>query len=377
MKPRTLKTPVPRWPEGHPGVSQEELLLAFRTQLDGEIAGIRLEPMEGDASTRQYYRVSFSEGTVPSAVLMVLPEPCPPEPMDLPFLNIRSFLAGLGLPVPDHYFSLPECGIVVLEDFGDETLESGLRAASRGRMETWYQEAVESLLRMQLGQGDCHAFTYAFTAAKFEEELLFFLKHAIEGLWDRRPSSGDREALVTEFHRLSENLALSASGETVFTHRDYHSRNLMVLKDRPGLGILDFQDARRGPPTYDLASLVFDSYVTLPQEFRERLVEEYRIRRNDLTGIKADREAFERSLRLAATQRNLKAIGTFAYQGWALGKERYLDSIGPTLAHVRDHCRTLPELSELWAVLSPLLPDPDHPRGRTAGSTPSCFSSSV
>lgn len=334
----------------------DELMEALRERLDKAITGLRVETMRGDASARRYFRVRLSGGRLPSVVLMVLPEPCPANPMDLPFLNVRSFLAGQGLAVPDHYFSLPERGVVALEDFGEKTLETALRGASPREREAWYREALESLVKMQLSRGDCHAFTYAFTAGKFQEELLFFLEHAVEGLWGRRPSPGDREALTAEFRRLSEALASPASGPAVFTHRDYHSRNLMVLRDAPRLGILDFQDARLGPPAYDLVSLAFDSYATLPPGLRDRLIEGYRRRRKDLAGSAPEREELERSVRLAAIQRNLKAVGTFSYQGRVLGRTRYLDSIGPTLAHVRDHCRRLPELRGLWALLSPLLP---------------------
>ncbi|MFQ5912744.1 MAG: aminoglycoside phosphotransferase family protein [Nitrospinota bacterium] len=364
MKPEPFAAPVPLWPDALSGIRQKELIEEFRNHLDRGIDSIRLTPMPGDASARRYYRIFFSAGPFPSAVLVVVTEPCPPDPMDFPFLNIRSFLAGLGLAVPEHYFSLPEQGIVVLEDFGDKTLESALQTASPPQAEAWYREALESLVKMQLSRGDCYAFTYAFTAAKFEEELLFFVKHAVEGLWGRRLSSGDREALTAEFRRLSEEVASLASGSAVFTHRDYHSRNLMVLNDVPRLGILDFQDARLGPPAYDLASLVFDSYVSLSPEFRETLIEHYRLRSKDLSGRGLDRDGLERSLRLAATQRNLKAVGTFAYQGWVLGRKGYLDSIGPTLEYVRDHCERLPELSGLWSLLSPLLPAPGHATAR-------------
>ena len=376
MKPQIPKAPEPAWPDGLRGVSREDLVQSFRTHLDENILDLRVTPMPGDASTRQYHRVSLVGGNPASAILMVLPEACPPEPMDLPFLNVRSHLAGLGLPVPGHYFSMPREGIVALEDLGDQTLETALESASRPEAEAWRREALESLIRMQTdrGEGDCSAFTHAFTSEKFEAELAFFLEHAVEGLWKKEVSPRDRAALTGEFRRLSEALVSQGS---VFVHRDYHSRNLMVLTDFPKLGILDFQDARLGPPAYDVASLLYDSYVTLPGEFRDALIEYYRSRLESETGERSDRETFNRSLWIAATQRNLKAVGTFAYQAGVLGKKRYLASIPPTLEYVRDHCGRLPELAGLWAILAPLLPDSADFAARAAEGPLSCSNSSV
>jgi aminoglycoside/choline kinase family phosphotransferase len=377
MKPEMPMAPDTHWPDGLSEITPGELLQAFRANLDLEIRSVRISSMQGDASTRRYYRAALAGGKVSSAILMVLPESCSPDVSELPFLNIRAFLASLGLPVPEFYFALPSNGVIVLEDFGDEVLEAGLEKASPSQAESWYRNALDSLVTMQSNRGDSHAFTYAFTAAKFEEELLFFLEHAVEGLWGQRLPPDHRSALIEEFRSLCEALVSPGSGDPVFTHRDYHSRNLMILKDRSRLGILDFQDARLGPRAYDLASLVFDSYVTLPPDFRDRLVGYYLSCWEKVSGTKMDREAFGQSLRLAATQRNLKAVGTFAYQGYIMGKKRYLDSIGPTLTYVQDHCQLLPELSGLWELLVPILPGAGDSTRLASGRTLPCFDSSV
>ena len=335
------------------GLSKEVLLPAFRERFGGSVTELRVEPMAGDASTRRYFRVSLSGVTPSTVVLMVLPEPIPPEPARTPYLNIRAFLERLGLPVPGYYFTIPESGIVAVEDCGDTTLESALTDASRTDWETWYREALDSLIRMQAGRGDCCAFSYSFTPDKFEEELRFFLDHAVEGLWGHRVASDQLESLLVEFRRLSESLV---SERQVFTHRDFHSRNLMVLKESPRLGILDFQDARLGPPAYDVASLMYDSYVSIPRRMRDSFIRYYRRRWNEIFGERLNPERFDSALRLAAMQRNLKAIGTFAFQGGVLGRKRYLDSIPLALSYVREHAQASPDLNDLWASLSPLLP---------------------
>jgi len=366
-----------RRPDGLSGMPPDELLQVFRTNLELGIESVRIFPMQGDASTRRYFRAVLAGGKVRSAVLMVLSEACPPDVSELPFLNIRAFLERLGLSVPEFYFALPSKGVIVLEDFGDEVLEVGLGKASFSQAEAWYQDAVDTLVKMQASRGDSHAFSYAFTAAKFEEELLFFLQHAVEGLWGRQLSPDHRDALIQEFRKLCEKLVSPDAGGLVFTHRDYHSRNLMILEEQPRLGILDFQDARLGPSGYDLASLVYDSYVTLPAGFRDGLIRYYLSCWEKESGTKMDPELFGQSLRLAATQRNLKAIGTFAYQGFLLGRKRYLESIGPTLAYLQDHCRRLRELSALWALLAPILPGSCDSKGDASGRTLPCFDSSA
>lgn len=345
----------------------EELLEFLRASLSPGIAELRLEPLEGDASARRYYRVYLFGGPLVSVIAQELPGPGPENPLDLPFLNIRAHLSGLGLGVPDFYAYFPKRGWVVLEDLGDETLESAIGSLRASEREERYRVAIDILITMHYSRGNCFAFTYAFDERKFIEELEFFLRHAVEGLWGRKIPSHERSLLMKEFGGLARELA---SQPQVFTHRDYHSRNLMVRPGRRDLGLLDFQDARLGPPHYDLASLLYDSYVQLPEGLRRNLLIYY-LERSGRLGRRYEAEGFVRLLLLAALQRNLKAIGTFAYQATVLGRPRYLEAIGPTLGYVADHCQQRPELSPLWETLKRHLPTAVHgpgpPLGRGGG----------
>jgi aminoglycoside/choline kinase family phosphotransferase len=334
-------------------LAKEKLLQAFRDQFGSSISELQLKRMVGDASTREYFRV-FLPGNHPStAILMVLPEPISKEPEGFPFLNIRSFLEKIGIPVPGNYFTIFEDGIVALEDCGIKTLEETLKESPPKKWGPWYREALDLLIRMQTSQGHCHAFSYSFTPITFEKELLFFLEHAVKGLWERDIDSGHMKSLRTEIRQLSKSLV---SNRQVFTHRDYHSRNLMPLGDFPRLSILDFQDARLGPPVYDVASLLYDSYVLIPEEMRGNLIQYYRKRWLEITGEHLCKEEFENTLKLAAIQRNLKAIGTFAYQGCVLGRKHYLESIPLTLSYLWKHAQVSPNLKDFWASLLPLIP---------------------
>jgi aminoglycoside/choline kinase family phosphotransferase len=129
-------------------------------------------------------------------------------------------------------------------------------------------------------------------------------------------------------------------------HRDFHSRNLM--RHRGVLYWIDFQDARMGPATYDLASLLRDSYVDLSPEFVAERVEEFRQRA--LPG--ESRDAFQRRFDLTSVQRNLKALGTFGYMATVRGIPVYLQYIPRTLQHAAHNLRRYPELSGLQRVLA-------------------------
>ena len=153
----------------------------------------------------------------------------------------------------------------------------------------------------------------------------------------------DRASIADGFHRLSAEIA---SWPRVLSHRDFHSRNLMSHEGR--LWWIDFQDARMGPATYDLASLLRDSYVDLDEHFVAELAEEFRQR--VVPG--ETRDTFQRRLELMSIQRNLKALGTFGYQGAVKGSRVYLPYIPRTLASARRNLARYPELAGLRRALA-------------------------
>ena len=137
---------------------------------------------------------------------------------------------------------------------------------------------------------------------------------------------GDREALRSELGDLVRTLA---DEPRVLCHRDYHSRNLMLAEGR--LWIIDFQDARMGPDTYDLASLLRDSYV----DISERDVDEMLAYFLALAGRSGEAVEFRRRFDEMALQRNLKALGTFGYQTTARANPVYIQHIPRTLRYAR------------------------------------------
>ena len=309
--------------------------------------GIRVSALSGDASTRRYFRL---HGPAGSEVAALLPEAFTPD--ELPFLGVRALLAGFGLPVPGIVDHDGRRGIVIQADLGDVTLQDALREARPREREDLYRDALDELCVLQResqkGPHRAPCFQIAFDLEKLTWELHYFLKHFLEGLRGRDLTVEDRATLSEGFHRLSEEIA---SWPRVLCHRDFHSRNLMHHQGR--LHWIDFQDARMGPATYDLASLLRDSYVDLDEEFVAERLEEFRQK----AGPGEARDAFHRRFELTSVQRNLKALGTFGYMATVRGNEVYLPYVPRTLAHVRRNLERHPELASLRRVLERHVPE--------------------
>jgi aminoglycoside/choline kinase family phosphotransferase len=152
-----------------------------------------------------------------------------------------------------------------------------------------------------------------------------------------------RAALREEFGIVVRELA---SEPRVLCHRDYHSRNLMLREGQ--LYIIDFQDARMGPDTYDLVSLLRDSYVDLPERTVNELIAYFLA----LKGVTGEDPDFRRRFDVMALQRNLKALGTFGYQTTAKRNPVYIQYIPRTLRYVRDNLDNQPRFERLRELLA-------------------------
>ena len=302
----------------------------------------RLEPLAGDASDRRYFRLRPAGG--PSRVLMFLAKPI--DPPYEPFERMAEFFALHRFPVPKVLESHPREGVIVLEDLGDESLQDHLRGAAGADPATWrrrYEEAVDLVVRLQRDgtralTPEYPAYHFALDGMRLRRELGYFEEHYVRRLLGD-PLAGD--AAADRLRRALDGLAERAgrSGDRVLCHRDFHSRNLMLPPGGSGLVMIDFQDARLGPRTYDLASLLCDPYVEVPVNLvaamRERV----------LAGIGwAGREAeLERDFAEVAAQRMLKAVGTYAGQATRFGVKRYLEYIPAALARARGALERLAE----------------------------------
>jgi aminoglycoside/choline kinase family phosphotransferase len=310
-------------------VSEPQIPIAVAEYLRRfEVADTRVVPLTGDASDRRYFRILPAEGD--SFVLAVHTAPFAIE--TLPFANTAILFEAMPVPVPRILGHAGDLGVLALEDLGDVTLQAHLGAAPEGRHTALYVQAVTFIDVIQRRGRELEDPKYlpygvAFDVEKLMWELNFFVKHYLEAYRGASVTPADREALAAEFARIVGELATEPR---VLCHRDYHSRNLMLRDDR--LRIIDFQDARLGPDTYDLASLLRDSYVDLPPAVLDELLAYFLT----LQGRSDERERFRRRFDQMALQRNLKALGTFGYQTTARQNPVYIQYMPRTLRYVRE-----------------------------------------
>jgi aminoglycoside/choline kinase family phosphotransferase len=187
----------------------------------------------------------------------------------------------------------------------------------------------------------------AFDVEKLTWELDFFVKYFIEGYRGAALAPQERAALSEEWSSIVTELA----GERrVLCHRDYHSRNLMLHDGR--LYIIDFQDARMGPDTYDLVSLLRDAYVDLPPSQVDEPWPTSGLTRGPSRRSTEDQREFRRRFDLMALQRNLKALGTFGYQTTARRNPVYIQYIPRTLRYARHNLQKGDRFARLRDLLT-------------------------
>jgi N-acetylmuramate 1-kinase len=312
---------------------------------------VRIVGLTGDASTRQYFRVLRPND--PSVVLAVYDAPF--SYTELPFVNVSKLMSNIPLPVPAIAGNADDLGILILEDLGDVTLQAHLGLTQPKEHDALYKQAVEFIHRLQhrggaLESSEYVPFSIAFDREKLMWELNFFGKHFLEAYCGLTISAHAREAMAEEFRQLADELA---EEPRVLCHRDYHSRNLMVHDDR--LYIIDYQDARMGPDTYDLASLLRDSYVDLSEQQLDTLIGEFL--KLSCAGDPAPQVAgeFRRRFDVMSVQRNIKALGTFGHQTTARSNPVYIQYIPRTLSYLRTNLERYSRFARLRELLQPVL----------------------
>ena len=334
-----------RTPDGAEVRTRIQEFLAGRGQ-----TGARVVPLTGDASDRRYFRVLQRDD--PSQVLAVHPGAI--EFDRLPFVNVARLLSELPVPVPRILGHSDALGIIALEDLGDVTLQAHLGAASPAEHRALYRQAVTLIEALQRRGAEMASPAYipygvAFDVETLTWELQIFAKHFLEGYRGIALTAAAREALAAEFAAIAEELA----GERrVLCHRDYHSRNLMLHQG--SLYIIDFQDARMGPDTYDLVSLLRDSYVDFTEDEVDDLTAFFLALRSGADGgaSAADASEFRRRFDLMAVQRNLKALGTFGFQTISRGNPVYIQYIPRTLNYLRANLERYPRFGRLRDLLA-------------------------
>jgi hypothetical protein len=316
--------------------------------------------LKGDASNRSYYRV----GTAPDSwVLMVMPPDSlkkseevskGPAPSELPFVNVHRYLHKLGIRVPKILRFDEAAGMMVLEDLTDQTFEAALPVGGREKLYTQAVQLLASLRARAEKNVDptCLAFTRAFDEELYDWELHHFREWGLEVWSGKKPTNAERAELDASFRRIAQELAAAPRG---FTHRDYQSRNIMV-KDGE-LVVIDFQDALQGPRQYDLVALLRDSYVELPREFVDQMLDVYIDAFAKETGEKIEPKAFKKFFDLLTVQRKLKDAGRFEFINRVKGNPGFLVSIPASLRYVKSAFEVQPQLAELRALIAKYVPE--------------------
>jgi hypothetical protein len=317
-------------------------------------AAARVVPLTGDASDRRYFRLIEPDGS--TSVLALHAAPFTYD--TLPFVNVAGLLQQVPLPVPAILGHAEDLGVLRLQDLGDVTMQAHLGAATPGEHAALYRQAVgfiEVLQRRghELASPAYTPYSLAFDTQKLTWELEFFVKHFIEAYRGVEVPVATRDAIREEWQVIVDELAAEPR---VLCHRDYHSRNLMP--NRGVLYIIDFQDARLGPDTYDLASLLRDSYVDFTEETVDELVAFFLALRGQWAGqgdggaLAAYQADFRRRFDLMSLQRNLKALGTFGYQTTTRQNPVYIQYIPRTIRYVRRNLQRYPRFGRLRELLA-------------------------
>ena len=293
-----------------------------------------LEPASADASFRRYFRADLADGD--TRIVM----DAPPQHEDIrPFLHMAQRLAAHGVHVPAiHAYSL-ELGLMLLDDFGCTPLLSMLQQASPDEAESLYNDALRALAHLQTCPS--HDLPH-YDRAKLTSEMQLFETWYLRQHLGLNLHDDDLALLNATYAQLAERALAQPQG---CVHRDYHSRNLMLTAANPP-GIIDFQDAVHGPITYDIASLLRDSYIEWPDETVERWLRQQHQTLLQNQQITSDWAQFKTDFDWISAQRHLKVLGIFARLHHRDGKSGYIKDLPLTLRNLHRSLAPYPEFAE-------------------------------
>jgi N-acetylmuramate 1-kinase len=321
-------------------MTQDTRLDTLTDWLHGQFAGqvLDIRPASADASFRRYFRVTLPDGS--TRIAMDAP---PPNEDCRPFVAVQALFEGAGAHVPALHAQDVERGFLLLSDLGSTTYLDVLDADNASAL---YFDATTSLIGIQKASRPGVLPVYDRDRLLAEMELFpvwYVGRHLKAEL-----SDAETTGLYEVFDRV---LDVNLAEPSVFVHRDYHSRNLMVT--RPNPGVIDFQDAVYGPISYDLVSLFKDAYI----DWEEDLVLDWLIRywqdaRRAGLPVRADFADFHRDYEFMGVQRHLKVLGIFARLHHRDGKNGYLKDMPRVMNHLRQTAMRYRDLAPLARLLN-------------------------
>lgn len=323
-------TPVPR-PQAWPPPQPVDVARALG------IKDISIDWLAGDGSDRCYYRIRSPELKTPRVLMQLSPTDAQAlKAQGYDWVNIAQILDKHGVRVPRVVTTMAEHAALIIEDYGDVMLETKVyhlaEHGTYGDIRRLYEQAMAICANFLTIPKNNQAIwcQRSFDAERFVWELNFFAKKYLQAVTKYSFDAKQEAAFQCDVQAISKFLTSSSQ---YFVHRDFHSRNLMLHDDI--LAVIDFQDARLGPCSYDLVSLVFDSYVPFATEQRQELLQ------IGLATLAAGQPQLTKDLnaqwQAMLLQRQLKAIGSFGFLTVDKNRGNYLKYVEPALTTLEDH----------------------------------------
>jgi N-acetylmuramate 1-kinase len=300
---------------------------------------LQITPASSDASFRRYFRVAVQGET---RIVM----DAPPDKEDCrPFIHVAGLMQAAGLNVPQIFATDLEQGFLLLSDLGSVTY---LNALEGDKVHPLFLDAIDALVTWQLAT-QVHQLP-PYDEALLRRELNLFPAWYVAKHLKLELGTAQRECLEQVFSLILKN---NLAQPTVYVHRDYMPRNLMLTTPNPG--ILDFQDAVIGPISYDVASLFRDAFISWDEErVLDWTIRYWERARKAGLPVREDFADFYRDVEYMGLQRHLKVAGIFARINYRDGKPHYLTDIPRFIGYIRHTCERYGELRPMLKLLDEL-----------------------
>lgn len=293
-----------------------------------------LNLLAGDASFRRYFRAHYN-----GLSRVVMDAPLEKEPIE-PFINIDILLEEKDVLSPKIFAVNKEQGFLLLEDFGDQLL---LKTLTPENVDHYYQLAMNTLFKIQADPEKTQHLP-PFDKDYMLKEMALFKDWFLDRYLKLSLSTSELELINQTMSWLADQIEKQPK---TMIHRDYHSRNLMLVEDQ--LGVIDFQDAMQGPMSYDLVSLLKDCYISWPRE--QVLDWALRFYHQSVLAQTLSEDEFIKAFDLCGLQRHLKVLGIFSRLYLRDHKEAYLKDLPLTLSYTLECCHIYPELHPFYDFL--------------------------
>ncbi len=310
------------------------------------LSDVSVVPIEKGGSGRKYYRIAVGDGSS-----MIVVKYSPERTENLKFVDLAIFLDASGVRVPRIHFHDPAEGLIWMQDLGSQDLWS-LRDESWSVRGPAYRSAIDAVYELHTSASRAFEASPVSVELEFDEQLYlweqgYFVEHCLMGIFGLDANAAARAAALP----ILGEMALALSREPrVLVHRDFQSQNVLVFGGQGWL--IDFQGLRPGLPQYDLASLLYDPYVTLTDGERSELLTHYR----DLAAKRgvAVGDNFEEIFWMCAAQRLMQALGAYGFLGLRGGRPDFLEYVPAAQRSLREVAKRIDGTDELIQLLENL-----------------------